>query len=113
MDAGADRTFAEGAGLNAQGTGSIKSALPAWMRNGALPAGSVPRQTRAIVWAPAYTCFPLTGASRADCSAPTTGASDAPTNRTDSRDESSPTWFPTTRKEYHHGQSAVPVGSAV
>ena len=88
------------------GHGSVKNALPAWMRNRCITCGAVPRQLAPSHGHRAYTCFLSDRQAGADCSAPTIGGQCRPTNRTDSREESSPAWFPTTRKESHHGAAA-------
>jgi len=56
---------AEGAGLNAQGTGKIKNALPAWLRNRRITCGvcSPPFRANRMGIRPT-TCFRLTAASR-------------------------------------------------
>jgi hypothetical protein len=78
LDAGADITLPKGAGLNAQGTGKIKNALPAWMRNRRITCGSVTRQFAPIAWAsglqPVSVWPRQTGAA---CSAPATAANAA------------------------------------
>src|SRR5262249_1200527 len=53
------KNVAEGAGLNAQGTGKIKNALPAWMRTRRIICGSVPRHFAPIAWVSGRptTCF--------------------------------------------------------
>jgi hypothetical protein len=50
--------------MNSQGTGKIKNALPAWMRNRRITCGSVTRQFAPIAWHQAYNLLPSDAASR-------------------------------------------------
>jgi len=93
VDAGANR-LCRRCQVDCPGTGSIKSALPAWMRNRRITCGAVPRQLAPSHGHRSYTCGCPIGTSRGRLFRSHHQGQCRPTNRTDLVRESSPAWFP-------------------